>query len=244
MNLVLVERGELSPRGEVLLSDGRAAHLRDVLSVRPGRFVRVGVLGGPVGRAEVLWVDDETVRLRCELSDRVPPKPRVHLLLALPRPKVLKRLWAQLAALGVGSVHLTNAKRVERFYFDSHAIRPEVFRPRLIEGLAQARDTHLPEVRVHKFFRKLVEDVVDEAHPHAKRLVADPTYERSPLRALDDLAPDRAVVLAIGPEGGWDPFERDLMQQHGFVGVGLGARTLRSDTAIVGLLAVVNEAMR
>lgn len=244
MNLLLIERGELSSQSEVLLSDGRAQHLREVLSVRPGRFIRVGVLGGPVGRAEVLWVDDETVRLRCELGDRVPPKPRVHLVLALPRPKVLKRLWAQLAALGVGSVHLTNARRVERFYFDSHAIRPPVYRPRLIEGLSQARDTHLPDVHVHRFFRKLVEDVLEEAHPRAKRLVADSVYQRSPICALEGLADDREVLIALGPEGGWHELERDLLSRHGFVGVGLGPRTLRSDTATIGLLAVVNEALR
>ena len=40
------------------------------------------------------------------------------------------KIARQLAALGVGSIHLTNAKRVERFYFDSHALRPEVYRPR------------------------------------------------------------------------------------------------------------------
>jgi len=157
---------------------------------------------------------------------------------------VLKRLWAQLAALGVSRIHLTNAKRVERFYFDSHAIRKEVYRPRLIEGLSQVRDTHVPEVHVHKFFRKLVEEVLEEAHPHAKRLVADPVYPRSPIRTLEGLAPDREVLLALGPEGGWDAFERDLLQHHGFVGVGLGPRALRSDTAILALLAIVHEALR
>lgn len=244
MNLLLIERGELSARSEVLLLDARATHLREVLCVSPGQFVRVGLIGGPIGRAEVLWVDGETVRLRCELSDRAPAKPRVDVVLALPRPKVLKRLWSQLATFGVGCIHLTNAKRVERFYFDSHAIREEVYRPRLLEGLAQARDTHLPEVHVHKFLRTLVEDVLDETHADAKCLIADPVYERSPVRVLEGLAPERRVLIAIGPEGGWDPFERDLFQGRGFVGVGLGARALRSDTAIVGLLAIVNEALR
>lgn len=244
MNLLLLEPDELSSRGEALLTDTRAAHLRDVLGVVPGSLVRVGVIDGPLGRAEVLWVDEETVRLRCALGDRVPARPRLDLLLALPRPKVLKRLWAPLAALGVGRVYLSNARRVERFYFDSHAVRPEVYRPRLLEGLAQAKDTHLPEVQVHKFLRKLVEDVIERDHPEAKRLIADPEYDRSPIRVLDGLDPSRRVLLAIGPEGGWDPYERELLQRHAFVGVGLGKRTLRSDTAVVSLVSIAHETLR
>ncbi len=245
MNLLLLEPAEVSAHGEVLLDDERARHLLDVLGVAPGRFVRLGVLDGPTGRGEVTHADDDTVRLRCTFDgDAAPPRPRLDLVLALPRPKVLERLWAPLAALGVGRIELTNARRVERFYFDSHALRPDVVRRRLIEGLVQARDTCVPEVRVHKLFRKLVEDELDPAHPDAKRLVADPIHTRSAISALTGLDPSRRVLLAIGPEGGWDPFERDLLERHGFAGIGLGARTLRSDTAVIALVSIVHEVLR
>lgn len=244
MNLLLLEPSEVSARQEVLLEGERARHLVDVLGAVPGQLVRLGVLGGPKGRGEVLWADDETVRLRCTFDTEPSPAPRLDLILALPRPKVLKRLWSQLATIGVGRIHLTNARKVERFYFDSHAVTPEVWRPRLIEGLSQARDTHLPEVRVHRFLRKLIEDVVEQTHPHAKRLVADPVYTRSAFTSLADLSPDRRVLLAIGPEGGWEPIERDLLERHAFTGIGLGTRPLRSDTAVIALLSIVHEALR
>jgi len=47
----------------------------------------------------------------------------------------MQRLWAQIAALGVGQVILTNAERVERDYFDTHVLEPKVFHPLLLEGL-------------------------------------------------------------------------------------------------------------
>ena len=50
------------------------------------------------------------------------------------------------------------------------------------------------------------------------------------------------MLFRSGPEGGWNQFERDLLAAHGFAGVTLGARTLRSDTAVVALLALVHEA--
>jgi len=85
--------------------------------------------------------------MRCELEAEIPPRPRVDLLLAVPRPKVMRRLWAQIAALGVGQIVLTNAEKVERNYFDTHILTPETYRPLLIEGLQQARDTRLRSCR-------------------------------------------------------------------------------------------------
>ena len=73
----------------------------------------------------------------------------------------MRRLWAQIAALGVGRIILTNAERVERDYFGAHIVSAETYRPLLIEGLQQARDTRLPIVSVHKRFKVLIEDEMD-----------------------------------------------------------------------------------
>lgn len=48
----------------------------------------------------------------------------------------------------------------------------------------------------------------------------------------------------MGPEGGWTDFELNLLGAHGFRAVGMGSRTLRSDTACVALLALLHEAVR
>jgi RsmE family RNA methyltransferase len=152
-------------------------------------------------------------------------------------------LWAQLSALGVGRILLTNADRVERHYFDTHVLAPDAFRPLLIEGLQQARDTRVPEVSVHRRFRVLVEDELDRLCPDTLRLVAEPGAAVSPSEAVR-AHPGRRVLLAIGPEGGWNAFELDLLAKRGFMPVSLGSRTLRSDTACVALLAVVRDAAR
>jgi RsmE family RNA methyltransferase len=241
VNLLLLEPHELSPEREVTLADARARHLLDVLKVGAGSLVRVGVIDGPIGTARVLEIDARRVRIACELG-ATPPRPSIDVLLAMPRPKVLKRLWAQLAAIGVGTVVLTNANRVERYYFDSHVVRPDGARPYLVEGLAQARDTRVPAVHVRKELKPLIEDELDALFGDARRLVADPVYERSVIEAVRKRS--GRVVLALGPEGGWSAFERDMLERHGFVGVGLGARTLRSDTAVIALLALAHEGLR
>jgi 16S rRNA (uracil1498-N3)-methyltransferase len=243
MNLILCESGEVDASGIVALTGPRAAHVRTVLRAAVGDTVRVGIVDGLRGRGEVLSIDDGTVVLRCGLDGPPPPEPAIDLLLALPRPKVLRRLWAQLAALGVGRILLTNASRVERHYFDTHVLEPSTYRPLLIEGLQQAADTRLPRVSVHKQFRVLVEDDLGQPRDGDLRLVAHPN-ERGSLPTLARERRPRRVLLAIGPEGGWNAFELDLLAGHRFVPIGLGPRILRTDTACIALIALVGEALR
>jgi RsmE family RNA methyltransferase len=235
LNLILLERHELVG-ARATLRDERAAHIREVLRAQTGDRLRVGLPDGPRGTATITALDDAHVELRCTWETETPPVPRVDLLLALPRPKVLRRLWAQLAALGVGRIALTNAAKVERNYFDTHVVQPATYRPLLLEGLQQAQDTRLPLVSLHKQLKPLVEDRLDELFPDTLRLLADP----SALETLQSRIPAGfagRILLAVGPEGGWTDFERDLFARQGFLGIGLGPRTLRTDTACVALLA-------
>ncbi len=242
MNLILIEKAEVDPSGVARLTDARARHIREVLKTEPGQAIRIGVVNGPRGAATVEMGAGNEVVLKCALEKSAPPRPRVDLLLALPRPKVMKRLWAQLAAVGVGRIILTNAWKVERVYFDTHVLEPATYRPLLIEGLQQAQDTRIPEVSIHRQFKILVEDDLDTLCPSGARLIADPA---SPRRIGELIFPKKnmRVLLAVGPEGGWTEFEKGLLRKHGFAPVGMGARTLRSDTACLALLALVHEAL-
>ena len=47
----------------------------------------------------------------------------------------------------------------------------------------------------------------------------------------------RSLTLAIGPEGGWIPYEVGLLQEAGFQPVQLGPRILRVETAVPALIA-------
>jgi RsmE family RNA methyltransferase len=208
----------------------------------PGQDVRVGLMDGPLGIGTVESAIDDRLTMRCVFEPHAPDRPRVDVLLALPRPKVVRRLWAQLAALGVGQIILTNAERVERNYFDTHVLQERCYGPLLIEGLQQARDTRLPRVSIHRQFKILVEDQLDALFPAGLRLVADPRGAMSLSDAIAATRPER-VLLAIGPEGGWNAFELDLLEAHGFTRVGLGPRTLRVDTACTAFVAIAHAAL-
>jgi RsmE family RNA methyltransferase len=236
VNLILLEAGAVRDGGAAL-EGPQARHAIDVLRVSPGQEIRIGVVDGAIGTGRVTRVESNRVELQCTLGG-VPPEPDVDLLLALPRPKVMRRLWAQLAALGVGRIILTNAARVERNYFDTHVLDPAFYRPLLVEGLQQAQDTRLPRVSIHRRFRPLVEDEIDALSDADLRLVAHPSSAATAIGGAWPRSASR-VLLAVGPEGGWDEFELGLLNERRFRLVSLGARTLRADTACVALLAAL-----
>jgi RsmE family RNA methyltransferase len=242
VNLILLRPGEIDGHGVARLTDARGAHIGTVLKGVAGQRVRIGLLDGPFGIGTVISVEPGGVSMRCEFEAATPSRPRLDLLLALPRPKVMRRLWSQVAALGVGQVILTNAARVERDYFGAHAVEPSTFTPLLIEGLQQARDTRLPSVSIHRRLKVLVEDDLDALFPAGVRLVAQPGHDGTLGHVLAGAGAERALV-AVGPEGGWTAFELELLARHGFRTVGMGPRTLRSDTATIALLTLAHEAL-
>lgn len=243
MNLLLVAASDLGANSVVVVHGDQARHLRQVLDVAPGASVRIGVIDGPSGFGVVETVNATSVSLKCTFDAGMPARPAVDLLLALPRPKVMRRLWAQIAALGVGQVILTNAEKVERDYFDSHVLQEGGYRPLLIEGLQQARDTRMPAVSIHKRFKVLIEDDLDGLFPAGRRIVAHPGSDVAIGAALGGVVDGERVLLAIGPEGGWNDFELSLLDTHGFQRVGMGPRTLATTTACIALLTLVHEAL-
>lgn len=244
MNLILIQPNEMNDGDRVHLSGERAEHIRGVLCATPGKPLRIGLLNGPKGTGTVEELRGKDVVLSCTFETENPPRPAVDLLLALPRPKVMKRLWAQLAALGVGRIILTNAEKVERCYFDSHVLEPDFYTARLIEGLQQAGDTILPDVRIIRQLKPFLEDELDSVFPNiGKRFLADPSGTQNLFQCLEKPGEKRPmsgkILLAVGPEGGWTPYELEMFAACGFQTFHAGPRILRTDTACVALLSTL-----
>lgn len=211
---------------------------------------------GKVKKAEILKNGNPPGSLRVrlnELSEPDSPSDQLHvsLILALPRPLQLGRMLPMISQMGVDHLILTQAAKVPKDYFGSHLFRkPEVLRERLVEGLCQAGDVRLPQLHIVRNLRRFLRNDMDELFPTDTyaRVVAHPqrpSSELKPLRMKDITFPDntpRKVVIAVGPEGGWEePDELDRFQDLGFQQITLGKRTLRSDCAVISLLGLANE---
>lgn len=232
MNLLLLEEADFIAADRVVLRDRRLTHMQEVHRSEVGDSLRVGRINGLMGSAELLRLEAGEAELRVTLDQQPPAKLPLTLVLALPRPKMLRRVFQTVATMGVSKVILVNSYRVEKSFWQTPFLEPAAIREQLILGLEQARDTVLPEIVIEKRFKPFVEDRLPMIAEGTLGLVGHPgNYPPCP-RALSE-----PVTLAIGPEGGWIPYEIDLLAKSGLQPVQLGDRILRVETAVTALLA-------
>lgn len=240
MNLLLLTPGEVGADSLVTLRDRRLVHAREVLRVNPGDSVRVGVRGGRLGTGTVLEQTPDHLTLRVTLTDQPPARPGIDLILAIPRPKALKRVIPAIASLGVDRVVLINAARVEKSYFDAKVLTAEALDALIDLGLEQAKDTVPPRIELRERFKPFIEDELDTWAPaDALRFVPHPVA----VEVARAMPTDRRLVIAIGPDGGWVPFEVDLLARHGFAPISLGDRVLRGEVAVPAVIAALRPAL-
>jgi RsmE family RNA methyltransferase len=228
VNLLLLEPGELRRDGTARLAGRRAAHVAGVLRAGPRDRIQAGVVGGRMGTAEILAATPAEVVLRPALDRDPPPPSPVSLLVALPRPKILRKVLQAAASMGVKRLVLVGSWRVEKSYFGSPLLAPEALRAQLLLGLEQGRDTVVPEVAVRRLFKPFVEDELASACPEPNRLLAHPGAP--PLEILP--RSDGGAALAVGPEGGWTAYETEELRRRGYAPFSLGPRVLRVDAAV------------
>ena len=236
MNRILFEPDEIVD-GVATVGGVRAEHILGVLHGEVGQPLKTGVIGGLVGTSEIVAVSAPGERPRVSVRvchDTPAPAPWIDLVLAPPRPRVMKRLLPQLAALGVGRIVLVGARKVEKDFWGATLLKEEIYRPLLVEGLMQCGATVLPELLVRRNFRRFLEDELESIFPGSSRIVAHPGPGgfAAPVRGGRPL-------LAIGPEGGWTDSEVALLESRGFRRFSLGPRILRTDTATIALVSVL-----
>jgi RsmE family RNA methyltransferase len=232
VNLLLLEEADFISADRVVLRDRRLKHMQEVHRSEVGDSLRVGRVGGLLGSAELLRLEPREAELSVAFEREPPAKLPLTLVLALPRPKMLRRVFQTVATMGVQKVILVNSYRVEKSFWQTPFLEPAAIREQLILGLEQARDSVLPEIVIEKRFKPFVEDRLPAIVDGTLGLVGHPGDFPACPRAVE-----QSVTLAIGPEGGWIPYEVELLRASGLNPVQLGERILRVETAVTALLA-------
>lgn len=211
-----------------VLRDDRARHIVQILKSAEGDTLRVGHLNGLLGNGTVTSIaNTNEVELTVQLDEQPPAPLPVTLLLALPRPKMLGRLLRDVTSLGVKHIHLFHSEKVEKSYWQTPSLAPAYMHNKLIEGLAQARDTLLPTIHQHRHFRDVIGQVLPDLLRSHTGVLADPFSPRA-----DIAASAQPLALVIGPEGGFSDTERQQILDSGCQPLWLGSRILRVETAV------------
>jgi len=233
MNIILLTAADFCTSDQAVITNQyRLEHIRNIHNAQTGDRLKLGLLNGHLGQGRILSIDSKQITIGDIVFDRAPPAPLpLTLLLGLPRPKMLKRILQTAATLGVKKIYLINSYRVEKSYWQTPWLTPDAIHEQLILGLEQGCDTHLPEVTLVKRFKPFVEDELPALIKNSRALVAHPyTSHSCPAQTGENL------TLAVGPEGGFIPYEVNMLEQCGFEAVHLGERIMRVETAVPYLI--------
>ncbi len=234
MNIILFNNSDLLNPDQIGLDDQRARHIIRVIKAKIGDKLRVGRVGGQLGKARVTEISASSVELEFKLTDAAPPALPVTLLLALPRPKVLKRVLSSAITMGVKKIFICNSWRVEKGYWQTPLLTPEKLREISLAALEQAVDTILPEIILKPRFRPFAEDEVPAlAQDHDAWLLHPYSVSVSPTTpATTTSRPTDSALIAIGPEGGFIPFEVEMLRAAGLRPLSFGPRILRVEQIV------------
>ncbi|NTV53861.1 MAG: 16S rRNA (uracil(1498)-N(3))-methyltransferase [Syntrophaceae bacterium] len=232
MNLILLHPDDLLSASRARLTGRRLKHVLEVHRANPGDQLAVGLLGGKIGMGTVTLIDSTVLEMDVRMDRDPPAALALTVVLALPRPKVLRRVLHSLSVMGVKRIVLMNSARVEKSYWQTPFLEQEAIDRQLVLGLEQARDTMLPEVILKPLFKPFVEDELPEIIRGTLALAAHPGGGAPIPRQVSG-----PITLAVGPEGGFVPFEIDMLVSKGFTAVSLGERVLNVETAVPALIS-------
>jgi len=232
MNLLLLEENNFLTDDTACVQGRQLSHLLNVYKVQIGQHIKVGKINGLIGSGEVITKTSSKVTLKVSLSQSPPSPIPATVLFALPRPKMLSRCIQALTTMGIKKIILINTYRVEKSFWSSSHLDENNLHRQLLLGLEQAMDTLLPTITFEKRFKPFIEDHLPSLMDKNLGLVAHPyAANPCPTRCKD------TSFLAIGPEGGFIPYEIDKLHNCGFNSIHLGKRILKVETALPFLLS-------
>lgn len=232
MNLILLFPDDMVTDERARITGRRLRHILDIHHAGVGDELVIGLLGGRIGTGKITRIDEAVLEMDVRFDRDPPAGLPLTIILALPRPKVLRRVLHTLSVMGVKRVVLVNASRVEKSYWQTPFLTPEAIERQLVLGLEQTRDTLLPEVLLKPRFKPFVEDELTGMIRGSLALVAHPSSSGS-----CPVSVQQPVALAIGPEGGFIPYEIEKLLSIGFTPVSLGERVLNVETAVPALIS-------
>ena len=226
------------------LTDGEAHHALHVLRMRPGD--RVAVLNG-VGLeflCEITETGPRSVTMSVVNKLFIPPLPyKLTLIQAIPKGKTMDLIVQKAAELGADRiVPILSERTVAHLDDDRSSGKVEKWQANAIEAIKQCGSAWLQSIehplspaaylaRAEKSELTFIATLQDNArHPRVHFQTFSEEHKRSP----------KSVAVWVGPEGDFTPAEVNAVMGGGALPITLGQLILRSETAAIYCLAVLN----
>jgi 16S rRNA (uracil1498-N3)-methyltransferase len=229
----------LSPGVELNLPENAAAHLSRVLRLSVGDDCVLFNGDGHDYLARIVAQDKRGLRVAVSTSQPVDNESplRIVLLQGVARGEKMDLILQKATELGIAAIAPLWSQRSE-VKLDAARAEKRLAHWRGVVGSAceQCGRARVPEVAAPVSLGA----ALDALPAGGLRLILDPEGELA-LASLSMQAADVTVVLAVGPEGGWSPTDREQLRAAGFQGMKLGPRILRTETAGLAAIAALQS---
>jgi len=239
MNILLFTQEDILEKSDdhvrINITGNRFKHIQSVQEFSLGDEIRIGEINGLRGKGKIVKVESESLIVEGHINQQAPKPSSAKLIMAMPRPIMLKRILVDVAMLGIKEIVLLQSTHVQKSYWTSKLFANNDIENYLLKGLEQSCDTRLPTVHIRKRFKTFVEDELKDfadAEPLTTNIfLAHPSAERPCPQPAQN-----PFTLIVGPENGFTPYEVDLFVANGAQAVTVGERHLRVETAVTYLL--------
>lgn len=243
------------------LNDERTRHMCRILKKKEGDTFEAGIEGGMAGLARIVSLNDKGLRFDfTPLTDGKPLFP-LEMIVGFPRPIQLKRLFRDMAGLGVSRILLCGTETGEKSYMESKIVERGAAYEALKDGSIQAKSTHIPKLDIFASVKDCLASLKEKNADRRISVCLDNVKAEMSLgeyikNALGTKSgsvrgclpngkdcPSIFVRSAIGSERGWTDTEREAFQAAGFTLCSMGDRVLRTETAATVSASIILEAL-
>lgn len=239
MNLLILSEKDQISNNQFIISDHRSEHILDILKLSTGSQINLGLINKFTGTGIIEKIDKNKITIIIHESNiKTKAKQNIDIICALPRPQTIKKILFICGMTAIRNIYFIRANRVEKSFFQSPLLDEKEYSKHLIEGMSQGKQIFLPQVSFHSKFKPFFEDYLPENIDKNKNsfkllpdMEADFSLDKNMIKNQTDL------LLAIGPEGGWVPFEIEMMESLGFRKFKLSDYTLRVEHALMASIS-------
>ncbi|MFT3757156.1 MAG: 16S rRNA (uracil(1498)-N(3))-methyltransferase [Pseudoxanthomonas sp.] len=227
----------LTPGNDIALPDTAAAHLVRVLRLREGDACVLFNGDGHDYAARIVAAGKRETRVQILSATPINNESplRIVLLQGIARGEKMDLILQKATELGVAALVPVQSERSEvKLDAERAAKRLEHWRSVVVSACEQSGRAVLPSITAPQPLAAAATSI-----DATLKLTLDPEGEHA-LASIPAPAP-AVIAVAIGPEGGWSPRDRDTLQSHGFIGLCLGPRILRTETAGLAAIAALQS---
>ena len=224
---------------DVVIEGGDVNHIKNVLRMKCGEKIRISSVTGRNFFCSVAEIANDFVRAEIleELEDDTELPNKIYLFQGLPKSDKMELIIQKAVELGVHEIIPVAMKNCVAKLEDKKAASKIARWQEIAKSAAkQSKRSLIPTVQMPLSYKLAVQqakelDVVLVPYENERGMQA--TRE-----AIEAIQPGQSIGIFIGPEGGFDSSEIELVREGAHL-ISLGNRILRTETAGLATLAML-----